>query len=231
MWYLTEYILKERPHGFLGAIVWGNRSVGKSIYAIKVARQLYLIEGYSEEESWRKAIDSCVFLLDDLIKVVREHDYKNRTPIIIWDDAGFHGSGMLYHVHMAQAMLLKGIADTIRSSTQCLILTTPSTKGLMGFLTDYGDYEIKITKDYGWQREAKLVKERMEPWGKRRRIDKGTDGFSAYMPNKWYHEYMTMRNRYKDIIMKEIEKWEKKRMEKKSIGQTSRPIPQYGSTL
>lgn len=228
MWYLTEYILKERPHGFVGAIVWGNRSIGKTVYALKIARQLFLIDGYSDNEAWQKALDSCVFLIDDLIKVVKQHDYKNKAPIIIWDDAGFHGSGMLYHVHMAQAMLLKGIADTVRSSTESFILTTPSIKGLMSFLTNYGDYEIKITKNYGWQREAKLIKERIEPWGKRRRIDKGTDGFSAYVPNKWYHEYMTRRDRYKDIIMKEIEKWEKKRMQKVSIGQTSKHTHQYG---
>jgi len=228
LWYLIEYIINERPHGFLGAIIWGNRSIGKTVYALKVAKQLFMIDGYDEDESWQKAIDSCVFLIDDLVKAVKQHDYKNKAPIIIWDDAGFHGSGMLYHIHMAQAMLLKGISDTIRSSTQSLILTTPSVKGLMGFLTDYGDYEIKITKNYGWQREAKIVKERIEPWGKRRRIDKGTDAFSAYMPNKWYHNYMNLRNKYKDIILREIDKWERKRIQKKSIGQTSKPIQPYG---
>lgn len=228
MWYLVEYILNERPHGFLGAIIWGNRSIGKSIYAIKVARKLFILDGYSEDESWGKAIDSCVFLIEDLITVVRKHDYKNKAPIIIWDDAGFHGSGMLYHVHMAHAMLLKGISDTVRTSTQCLLLTAPSTKGLMSFLTNYGDYEIKITKNRGWQREAKLVKERIEHWGKRRKIDKGTDSFSTYMPNKWYHIYMEKRNRYKEMILKEIEKWEKKRKKKASTGQTSKPTQQYG---
>ena len=227
MWYLTEYIINSRPHGFVGAIIWGNRSIGKSSYAIKVARQLYLIDGYSEDESWEKAIDSCVFLIDDLIRVVRKHNYQNKAPIIIWDDAGFHGSGMLYHVHMAKAMLLKGIADTVRSSTQSFILTAPSPKGLMHFLTDYGDYKIKITKNRGWEREAKIVKDRLEPWGKNRPIYQGTDGFSAYIPNKYYHMYMERRDRYKEIILKEIEKWEKNQ-KKKSIGQTSKPTQQYG---
>ena len=174
------------------------------------------------------AIDSCVFLIDDLIKVVRKHNYQNKAKIIIWDDAGFHGSGMLYHVHMAKAMLLKGLADTVRTSTDSFLLTAPSTKGLMSFLTEYGDYEIKITGDWGWEREAKITKDRREPWGHNRPVSKGTDSFSAYIPNKWYHKYMERRDRYKEIILKEIEKWEKKQKKKKSIGVTSRPTHQYG---
>jgi hypothetical protein len=235
VWYLTEYILKARPHGFVGAIIWGDRSIGKSAYALKVAHQLFLHDGCSDKEAWENAIDSCVFLIEDLILKVRQYNYRNRAKIIIWDDAGYHGSGLLYFLNLANAMMLKGITDTLRTSTESFLLTTPSTKSLISFLKDYGDYEIKIVKDRGWERLAHLRKERIEPWGKKRKIDRGTDAFSAYMPNEYYHKYMRQRDRYKEIILREIEEWnmkkEQKKQEKGFIGQTSKPIAQSGSIL
>jgi len=235
MWYLTEYILDQRPHGYLGGIVWGTqRGIGKSSYVLHVAHQLFMNDGYSDEEAWELALDSCVFLIQDLIEKIQEYDWRNRAKIIIWDDAGFHGSGMLYNLNQADAMLLKGIADTIRTSTECFLLTTPSIDDLIGFLKHYGDYEVKVSMNHDWQRCAHIVKPTKSVWGRKRYQDYGIDEFSAYLPIAVYTKYMNKRDRYRTEVIKEIEEW-KLRHERKQKGEftgvTSKSIPQSGLTL
>jgi hypothetical protein len=130
-------------------------------------------------------------------------------------------------------MLLKGIADTIRTSTECFILTTPSVDDLISFLKHYGDYEIKVYMHSNWQRCARIVRPHKTVFGRKKYESCGTDDFSAYLPEAVYQKYMNKRDRYRELVMKEIDEWKLKHERKnqeESIGAMSKSIPQSGST-
>ena len=63
MFILAKMIKKAyRINGFVGAIVYGKQGYGKSSYALKTAYQIY--------EDWDKALDSLVFRLEDLLRML-----------------------------------------------------------------------------------------------------------------------------------------------------------------
>lgn len=213
MFNLTKKILKEQKHDygvFVGGIVYGLRDIGKSSYAIKTAYQVYRGLGYDEEESWRKALDSIIFKIKDVTKLIETYtDYDSRAPIVLWDDAGMHASSMSYHTDMIMARHLKGIIDGIKTATHSLILTTPNIDGLLSFLRKYDDYRIRITGNDEWNRVA-IISHWVTHDTKSRRLRKWKkDAFSCRLPD-WVHEiYKKQRASYLDEFNEEMKRKEK----------------------
>ena len=204
MLFLPEKIIREGKNGFTSATIWGKRGIGKSTYALKVAYQLFKYHGYSDDEAWDKALDCFVFILKDVISMLEKRK-ENRIPIIVWDDAGVHAGSMMYHHDPKQARLLKQLMDVVRTSTYCLILTCPSPKGLMKFLREYGDLNIKISKDHRWQRNAVIYQQYLTPWNRQWWKKLCTESFSCYIPDNHYQKYAAKREKYFTEIMKEVE--------------------------
>jgi hypothetical protein len=199
-------------NSFESALVVGKRSLGKSSYAIKVAKEVYQsLNDISELDAYQMAIDSICFSLDDIIKVMKTYHYENRKPVVIWDDAGAFGSGLMYHGHISEFAMLKGGMDTIRTVTAGLILTAPNQKSLIRFLQGYDDYIIRIIKESsGWVRVATGYNRTTLPSGKRVIRKLWKDMYSAYLPNAVYHNYMGLRDKYKFELIQQLEKSGKK---------------------
>lgn len=207
MFYLTKKIIKERPNGFVSALVVGKRSIGKSVYTLKVAAQLYKnLYDLSEDKAYQKAIDSCVFTIKDVLKVLTSHSWKNKADIIIWDDVGVYASGLMYHTNVTGFALLKGLMDTVRTVTHSLLLSTPTQKGVAGFLQNYDDYLVRITVDS--DNNARLAtgyNRTTLPSGVRRTYRFWKDPFSCHLKSKYYDRYIALRDRYKDELIKSLE--------------------------
>ena len=198
-------------NSFESALVVGKRSIGKSSYSIKVAKEVYqTLYDLNDKEAYRMAIESICFSLDDIITVMKTYHYEDRKPIVIWDDSGAYGSGLMYHSHISEFGFLKGGMDTIRTVCAGLLLTAPNQKSMIGFLRDYDDYIIRIIKDRSWQRIATGYNRTTLPSGKRVIRKLWQDRFSAYLPNDIYHIYMDLRDKYKFELIRELEQSQQK---------------------
>lgn len=198
-------------NSFESALVVGKRSIGKSSYSVKVAKEVYqTLYDITDKEAYRMAIESICFSLNDIITVMKKYHYQDRKPIVIWDDAGAYGSGLRYHTHISEFAFLRGGMDTIRTVCAGLLLTAPNQKALIRFLRDYDDYIIRVVKIDGWYRMATGYNRTTLPSGKRVIRKLWQDRFSAYLPNNVYRTYMNLRDKYKDELIRELEESQQK---------------------
>jgi len=203
---LTQKILNERPNGFTSAVVVGPRSIGKTVYTFKVAVELYMnLYDITENQAYQRALKSCLFNVNDVVNMLERHSWRNRADIIIWDDAGVYASGMMYFTNVKLFARLKGAMDTIRTCTNAFLLSTPSPKGLIGFLQSYDDYLARITKaDKYNTRTATVYNRTTSPIGQRRVYTVWKDRFNCRMPDKYYEIYTTRRDEERKELVKRL---------------------------
>ena len=197
---LSKLIQKEIPNGFLSAIITGERRKGKSIYAMKVIALLYyLLEGWGEEECWKKAFDCFIFGPDDLTAKVK-HNTANDLISPVWclDDTTVHFGTMLFFINPYQLQLLNGIFDTIGTAVNALILTCPKKKRLMNALKNYDDNTIHIIKarEGGYERIARGILWYTMPDERQRFRKIFEDHYSCYAPDYIYKPYLVKRKSY-----------------------------------
>lgn len=215
---ITQRILNARPHGFVSATVVGTRSVGKTVYTLKVAAELYMeLYGLDIDAAYEKAIDSTVFTIEDVVNMLEKHDFNNKADIVIWDDAGIYASGLMYHTNVTLFALLKGMTDSLRTCTNVMLMSTPTQSGLIGFLKSYDEFLIKIIKasNGGYNRIAKAYKWMTLPSGTRRIYRQWEDNFNCYMPKRHYSRYAEIRNKEKDKMVKMLRERLDKKKDKK----------------
>lgn len=75
----------------------------------------------------------------------------------------------------------------------------------MKFLREYGDLNIKISKDHRWQRNAVIYQQYLTPWNRQWWKKLCTESFSCYIPDNHYQKYAAKREKYFTEIMKEVE--------------------------
>jgi len=117
---------------------------------------------------WDAVLQSIVFDIKDLVEALR----GERKKIIIWDDAGIHGSKYIWFTDQEYVLLLAQLFDLIRTRTASMIITTPSIKNLLHFLRWQVDWHvIKIVKATGrnlpLRRLARVYKQSITPEGRR----------------------------------------------------------------
>jgi len=204
--YIAEKILRAHEKGrFEAFIVHGEQRVGKSAYAIKSARDVYLtLNGYSEDEAWRAALDCIKFEKRDVFKIIQQHMRSNEIlPVLIWDDTGVHGSSYQFFLDSKEVAALKGVFDTVGTGLSGLIMTTPTPGSILKFIRDYHFPEIEISKmDADWDRKAQPREyyHSRRGWGTRRTRE--YDLFSCYLPVEVWRQYITRR---KDVALKAID--------------------------
>ena len=221
---LTKKILQSYPNGFNSFIVTGRRGIGKSTYSLTALHAVYMERGMSNTAAWDASLNSLKFTIPEIITYLKSALEADEKQIcLIWDDTRIFGSGMKYHLNMKLIDKLSGLLDYIRTSLCSLIMTCPSTSGLLGVLKSYDDYEVKIhyTREGGFNREAKGYLWSTLPSGQKRIYHKFTDSYSCRLPNWVYKRYMAKRKEaFKTIIVdvehviKEREAKEKKWYEK-----------------
>jgi len=208
MFVLTRYIISNRKYsGYVGAIVVGRLGYGKSAYCLKVAYQLYKNDGCTDKEAWEKALECIVFTVEDIVKMIRSHKYKDRAKCIIVDDASVHLNSLLFFSNVHQVRLLQGALTTVRTSTDSLLLNCPELSSLIKSVRKSDDYYIKITRREGggFERYATGYLRITIPSQSRRIRKQWVDKFSCYIPEPYYSMYMKKRDHYKDKLLDEIE--------------------------
>lgn len=176
---------------------WGKSwGIGKSIYAMRVAREIgyWLNEDMTTDDSWDYAIKQIVHTTGQLAEVLKEYNYKNRKPILIWDDVGGGGGGSSDYVEVTKYKHLKRTMELIRTRTAGFIMTAIGFQSLAKFLREFGIMEIRITKEFNHRRKATFYQAKTTKKGRRKYVKFGSDMYEAWMPDKWYHKYMEYRD-------------------------------------
>ena len=202
----TELIDKALAReGYESFAVVGRKGAGKTTYAVKVATQLYQMRGYGEDSAYKLALKVLLFDKNEIIAFLK-HNAGRQQPILIWDDARAHGSAMGYLTQPRETQILLGLMDTARDATAGLILTSPSTKGLLSFLKNEEGWLVKVTKSRiaNW-RDGTLYQRYELPSGQMRIAKKWIDRFHRMLPTDIYQAVKEKRRHYKDIIIKNLE--------------------------
>lgn len=197
---LTNKILNEKKiNGMLTAIVCGKFGIGKSMYCIKTAYQLYRELGYSEKDGWLLALDAVVFKPEDFGEKLQSEDIRE---IIIMDDASVHIGSDLYQRYSKLYVAYKQALTTIRTRTGCLLYNCPNPEELAKFIRNSDAYQIFIAKGYNNNDYTRVA----TAWGWRRISTKGgmrriqarqwKDNFSCHIPKKYYKLYLEKREKY-----------------------------------
>ncbi|MBW2675043.1 MAG: hypothetical protein JRD89_16800, partial [Deltaproteobacteria bacterium] len=198
---LAKKIVEKHPYGFLGALVYGHRRVGKSIYALKTMQQVFMAYGCEEEEAWRLAMDSMIFDTYELLQVIHELAKNAKVwPVLTLDDAGVAAGSMKWFSDRKSVQALNAVFDTMGTVVSCLILTTPTFQRVLRFLRDAEDfYRIDVTPLKGWQRKASAYRIKLLPSGTKMIMPKSNprsgfvDEFSTYLPKERFHQYWKKR--------------------------------------
>lgn len=230
---LANKILREHPNGFCGCIVEGPRAIGKSAYCLQVAKEVYkfLYPNLSEMEAYNKALDYCLFDVDDVLRVLKETRKRREViPCVVWDDAGAFASSLLWFVDMEAVTQLKSVMDTIRTAVTGFIINCPDRGSLLRNLRNYDDYSVRILKDEGGGTgKNNLSKETGMPYRNYQRIARGytsfklqsgkrifhtnfEDSFSCYLPMEIYKPYMKKRHMYLDKAVDIMEETKNQRL-------------------
>lgn len=194
---LGKRIAQSYPNSFCSYLILGRRGIGKSSYSIKAVKQAYERLGYSESQSWAKALSCLKFSIKDTVSFLENITPGEPEVALILDDARVHMSGLEYFRNKNLVSHLLSLFDTIRTLTSSLILTAPSSVGILGFIRNYDDYQIKISYSDkgGFYRVGKAYLWSTLPSGTRRIYSKFHDHYRCYLPNKIYKEYMKLRNK------------------------------------
>jgi len=199
----ANQIKHELPNGFTSNIIVGERRRGKSIFVLKNYAKVYnMVEGLKEEECYFKALDCFIFGPKELAKRVLDNTQNDKIDMM-WciDDATVHFNPMVFFINPFLYALLGGIFDTIGTAVNCLALTCPKKKRLMGGLKHYDDVTTQITKarEGGYERQAKGVSWYTWPDGTPHWRIIYDDRYSCYVPDYIYGPYLEKRKMYLKI--------------------------------
>lgn len=212
MFKLTQKILNlNDANSYLACVVTGDLRIGKSAYCLKTAHQYYKYKGCDDKEAWKRALECVIFDIEDIIDHFKTHSFHNRADITILDDASVHlGSGRWF-TNMNDVMELESLFTVGGTSTRALLINCPNTTSLMKYLRHMEGFRGRVTKRQGnpWDRSITMRRSNMYAsntgmklyWSK-----SWVDNFSAYLPNWIFEEYMSKRDKYKDVIINKMEK-------------------------
>ena len=208
---LTKKMLAADPKTFFSITVTGRRSIGKTSYSLIAAKEFYIERGETENNAWRMALDSLKFSIKDVIDYLEDARTKKiKKPILVWDDVRVHASGTQYHLNMKRVARLASLMDVIRTCVSNVILTCPSSSGLLGVFKTYDDHFAKIhySEKCGYHRIALGYVWSTIPSGKRLVYSQYKDRYSCYLPTWVYNKYMASRDIAVDNLIKEIKSTE-----------------------
>lgn len=179
-------------------IIYGETGVGKSVYAIKILKQLYNDQKYPEE--WKSYI---VFTPEQFItlvtKLLRE---GRRAKCIVWDDAGYWLFALDWNDPKVKAAMK--MFQVSRTVTAAIIFTTPAVQMILKKIQSFEGVRIgkvmKRTKG-GNLRLCKVYRNTIAAFGKRYVKQKYEDQFSVMLPDQDFHWYSPIREKYLEDAM------------------------------
>ena len=197
--------VKDR-HGLFAGVITGDGGIGKSVYALLIAKELYLNDCKrkeilpTEDECWEWSIKQIVHGTKQLALGIKGHTIKNKRLIIIWDDASVGGGKYDFSKGFKGMSALSDTLNLVRSACDCLLLTTISYSGLAKFIKDFNYKTISITKSSSrWTRVAttrhKVVRTLNSGIVREHNVRKYRDYYNCHMPDRWYDIYIEYREK------------------------------------
>jgi len=189
---LTEYIEKMYRMGrTTNMILYGEPRIGKSVYCIKVLKQLYPAKG-----EWKKHV---VFRPQQFIAYMNQRLMTGtKSKGVVWDDAGLWLFALDWNDPRVKAVMklmqVSGVA------TAWLAMTTPAVSMIIKkALNIEGILVGKVMKQSGksdTQRTVKIYKNSIAAWGKRYVKQIMEDSYNVMLDNEDYNYYFPMRQQY-----------------------------------
>ena len=221
-YFLTNLIrYAHEREGFISALIFGNQGIGKTSYALHVAKEVY--------GGWDHVLDYLFFNPKDAINVMEQAiEEEKRIPLIIMDDAGIWlGKTEWWRREKVE---FAEFFDIIRTVCSSVVFTTPADN-LMSRLSREIMLRIKVThldgevdaqlKEKGMKvdpklfRLAKIYRFSLSPLFQPNIYKTAFDVFPALYPDEVKKKYDRLRLKaikWKlERVKKEIEKEEKKR--------------------
>lgn len=216
---------------FQAFILVGGKGHGKSTLSIKsVAFYFMAYEGYPCGEAYWEALSRIAFTGKDLVTKIEDYG-----DIVIWDDAGLHGSTYFWFVEDLRDYIiaLNNWYDVARTDVKVVIASTPTKKKLPptirndpeAVLVRVRRHGVKFHKGLGRrlkESEAVGVKNIEGIYDdKTYRMELFRDVFFVYMPDPVYQWYKIVRGKYSEYARKMFIKALEKAKEK--LGYTYTP--------
>ncbi len=199
---LAGLILREwREYGFISAITYGRQGTGKSVYNMKVASQVLGVLKY--RVSWKGLVDNYVlFSVEDIVRALTG---KDRVPVIVWDDAGVHGSSYTWFLDRKQVYLLSALFQTARTKVSGFLMNTPNPSFVLKHFRSVDSYIIPVVKIDNSRSAAIGYKIRFLPTGKSYIRKVFIDEFTRRVD--FYPYYFEKRKRYTDLILSRLNEY------------------------
>lgn len=198
--FVLSHYIKYNPE-MIAAIVYGKQRLGKTIYAMQVAYDIY--------RDWDVVQDNMYFKINDVLLAIRNAVKENRiVPIMIWDDAGVYGSKYLYFNNKRVAMLLQGLFDVVGTAVKCFLMTTPNAGNLLKSIRDYEFYRIKIAKANDRdERAATGYANILLPSGTINIRKEFIDTYRTKIPDDVYARYVKIRKSYLGDVLDNLDEY------------------------
>jgi hypothetical protein len=224
--YLAEAIAAAHnsPTGkFVGAIIIGEPRKGKSSYALKVMRDVYLILNpqLTEEEAYEMALQSLYFKIDKFLDLVLRKqdeieemarigkmDWTQRIPVATLDDASLYAGVDLFFRDQRLYSAFQGTMTTIGTAVSGILITAPTDEALTKCLREYYNYYIVSITEFDQYRREATIREWYQKndyqWRKRKRKEGSLDRFNVLLPDKIYSKYLLGRVHQGKEAIKEL---------------------------
>ncbi len=198
IFWLTQKILRaHKTEGFISVEIFGPQGVGKTTYAIKVAREVFRELGY--KNAWDMALDHLFFdVKDSLELLVEAYYFRKRIPILIFDDAGIWLEK--YSWQKEELRQFARLYKLIRTLCTSIVFTTPSESDIMKNIREKAWYKVKITR-HGSSNGVKMSKANIYVYTVKvidkqfREVveEKAEDRFRVRLPDNVYQKYLEKR--------------------------------------
>jgi len=198
---LTKRIIKERErNGIVTAVVCGKFGIGKSMYCLQIAYELYRYLDYNEHDAWMNALNSMVYKPVEYATKIKNLGMEV-SPIIIIDDASVHIGSDLYQTNPKLYSAFKQSLTTIRTKTGALLYNCPMPEEIAKFIRNSDAYQIWLTIEPGskyerlataWEWRRRSTKNGIQ----RRQYKAWLQPFSCYIPKKYFDIYQAKRKLY-----------------------------------
>jgi hypothetical protein len=217
---LPKKIIKEHPRGYVGVFTEGPRRIGKTVFNMKTAHEVFQFKfGLNRDDAWKMVLDNMLFDLADVDHIfdpletidighIDKH-WQDEKPICkIWDDVGMHGGKYRYLIDAKYVDHLQSNLDIMGIVITGFLMNAPEIANVLSFLRDYHDHTIiRIGQDpekgtQVYERVAIFNTWRKERIGWRLRSDKPHTPFSCFIGDadrlgiheQWvYDEYEKMK--------------------------------------
>jgi len=219
---ITKKTFKKFPWGHLQTVTYGDKRIGKTIYYIKsmMEQQRILHPSWTLDQCFDEVMKRTYFTIDEFTHDMKQlHDDDDYIISCHIDDAGCGFNKYKWFTQRPLVEKLKEIIDTVGIVVNGLYFSSPTLKGLLGFLKEYECYRIHVVSNESrrnrWDRLAKIYRWIELPSGTMRiRPRPDSDPFSCWLDDTYFLKYWAIRKSYLGKSFDELDNIEKKLKDK-----------------